>query len=188
MLSLITLSINFLLVTLRLKLIFFILITLVCSIWGFLYNLDGMMLILLTAEFTIFLFFLMTYTQLYENFIFLTKKLNSKWIIFIFFYFIVNKLGYNTGVYFTNFYNSTTYLISSDFFIIYYLLFDSLPVLTIFITLIIGLFSLFFIALYFNFKLIKLTNHMSFKNILFLRKQNMLKQTKFKSSIYTFQN
>lgn len=182
------LSINFLISSLRLKLIFFLLISLFCSIWGFLYNLDGMILILLTAEFTIFLLFLMTYTQLYNNFSFLVNNFKPKWVILLFIIFIINKSSYHTTLYYTNFYTSLTYLISSDFFILYYLLFDKLPIVTIIVTLVIGLFSLFFIALYFNMKLIKLTSHLKLKNIFFLRKQNILKQTNFKNSLYTFQN
>lgn len=147
-----------------------------------------MILILLTAEFTIFLLFLMTYTQLYNNFSFLVNNFKPKWVILLFIIFIINKSSYHTTLYYTNFYTSLTYLISSDFFILYYLLFDKLPIVTIIVTLVIGLFSLFFIALYFNMKLIKLTSHLKLKNIFFLRKQNILKQTNFKNSLYTFQN
>lgn len=147
-----------------------------------------MILILLTAEFTIFLLFLMTYTQLYNNFSFLVNNFKPKWVILLFIIFIISKSSYHTTLYYTNFYTSLTYLISSDFFILYYLLFDKLPIVTIIVTLVIGLFSLFFIALYFNMKLIKLTSHLKLKSIFFLRKQNILKQTNFKNSLYTFQN
>ena len=187
-LILLFLSLNFLFTTLRLKLIYFILLVITCSIWGFLYNLDGMMLVLLTAEFTIFLLFLMTYTQLYENFLFLSNKKKISSYNFLFLLLLISYPCYTTTVSYTDYYNLLSHIVSSDFFILYYLLFDVLPFITIAITLIIGLFSLFFIALYFNLKLIKLGTNIKLKNIFFLRKQNTLKQNSFKNSMHTFQN
>jgi hypothetical protein len=182
------LSTNFLCATLRLKFILFVLIVIICAVWGFLYNLDGMILILLTAEFTIFLFFLMTYIQLYEFFSFFPKNRAISWAIFFFFFFYINNLSSNITLNYVSFYQSISHVVSSDFFILYYLLFDVLPLVTVIVTLVIGLFSLFFIALYFNLKIVKLMDHKELKNINFLRKQNLIKQTNFKSKVYTFQN
>lgn len=178
----------FIFTSFRVKLVLFIFITVLFSIWGFLHNLDGMMLILLTAEFTIFLFFLMTYTQLYSNFSFLDS---SSWNITFISLLVIYPLTYQTVQISTvsiNYYQSLYHTVSSDFFIIYYLLFDVIPIVTILLTLIIGLFSLFFIILYFNLKLIKQNNSVKLKQIFFLRKQVLIKQTNYKSSIYTFQN
>lgn len=146
------------------------------------------MLVLLTAEFTIFLLFLMTYTQLYENFNFLSIKKPKNVYVFVISLCLLFQGSYVGTLYYINFYNLLSHTVSSDFFILYYLLFDILPSITIFVTLIIGLFSLFFIALYFNLKLIKMKNDIKVQSVFFLRKQNTIKQTNFKVNIHTFQN
>ena len=151
-------------------------------------NLDGMMLILLITEFTIVLLFLMTYIQLYSNYSFLQ---NSKLLTPVFLVLVVVLISYSP---LSNYYNHISYynhlsqIVSSDFFILYHFLFDKLPLLIIFITLIISFFSLFFIIFYFNLKLVKLQAHSVLKSIYFLRKQNLIKQTNFKNKTYTFQN
>ena len=146
-----------------------------------------MFLILLTAEFTILLLFFMTYTQLYSQFnFFIQKKLSKKIIIVLVLIPVFSDLTPN--LYYVNFYQSLTHVVTSDFFIIYYLLFDKLPLLTIFITLIISLFSLFFILIYFTLKSVKNEERYKVKQLYFLRKQNLQKQTNFSSKLYTFQN
>ena len=177
----------FLTATLRNKLVLFLQLVFIFSVWGFLYNLDGMFLILLTAEFTILLLFFMTYTQLYSQFnFFIQKKLSKKIIIVLVLIPVFSDLTPN--LYYVNFYQSLTHVVTSDFFIIYYLLFDKLPLLTIFITLIISLFSLFFILIYFTLKSVKNEERYKVKQLYFLRKQNLQKQTNFSSKLYTFQN
>lgn len=172
--------------SLRNKLLLFVISIITFSVWGFLYNLDGIALILLTAEFTIVLLFLMTYIQLYSQFTFLVKKLNKNYYFSI----IVLLLPLNLTpiITYINYYKSLFHVISSDFYIIYHILFDKLPLLVIAVTMIISLFSLFFILLYFNLKLVKNTHNSKITQIYFLRKQNLIKQTNFKSKIYTFQN
>ena len=178
---------NFVFSSVRNKFILFVLSIILFSVWAFLHNLDGMALILLTAEFTIVLLFLMTYTQLYSNFLFLTTKKPSIFLYLVLFIapFLTN---FSSTITYTNYYQSLNHVVSSDFFVIYYLLFDKLPILTIFLTLIISLFSLFFILVYFNLKFVKNLSSSKLKQKFFLRKQNLIKQTNFKSKTYTFQN
>ena len=177
-----------LITSLRNKFFLFVMVTILYSIWGFFMNLDGMMLILLITEFTIVLLFLMTYIQLYSNYSFLQ---NSKLLTPVFLVLVVVLISYSP---LSNYYNHISYynhlsqIVSSDFFILYHFLFDKLPLLIIFITLIISFFSLFFIIFYFNLKLVKLQAHSVLKSIYFLRKQNLIKQTNFKNKTYTFQN
>ncbi len=174
--------------SLRNKFFLFVMVTILYSMWGFFMNLDGMMLILLITEFTIVLLFLMTYIQLYSNYSFLQ---NSKLLTPVFLVLAVVSISYSP---LSNYYNHISYynhlsqIVSSDFFILYHFLFDKLPLLIIFITLIISFFSLFFIIFYFNLKLVKLQAHNVLKSIYFLRKQNLIKQTNFKNKTYTFQN
>jgi hypothetical protein len=179
-------SFIFLFIDLRRKFLFFILLIICYSIWGFMLDLDGIMLVFLTAEFTIFLLFLMTYLQLYGNFSFMAQKINYLLLIICFLpLFFYSPLF--SFYFYNSFYKSLFHVVSSDFYILYYFLFEKLPLLVILITLIISFFSLFFIILYFNLKIAKLNLTKSTKNLYFLRKQQLLKQTNFSSKLYTFQ-
>lgn len=174
--------------SLRNKFIFFLLSIVLYSIWGFLFDLDGIILVFLTAEFTIFLLFLMTYIQLYSNFNFISS---ANWYAgFLIFFFIIpciyEPLYVNYA--FVSFYRAVNHVVSSDFYILYYFLFEKLPVLVVFLTLIISFFSLFFIVMYYSLKLVKVAEHKSLKNIYYLRKQTLTKQTNFNSRAYTFQH
>lgn len=173
--------------SLRRKFTVFILTTVIFSMWGFLHNLDGMMLVLLTAEFTILLLLIMTYIQLYANYNFLTTSFNKYVLIF---YIIISLLysgDNNCFFFYTSFYKSLNHIVASDFYILYYFLFERFPLLVVLLTLIISFFSLFFIILYFNLKSIKLKENKGLKSLFFLRKQNLFKQTNFNNKLYTFQ-
>jgi len=151
-------------------------------------DLDGIMLVMLTTEFTIVLLFLMTYIQLYANYSFLTNKYTYKYLVFVLLLFFLQAYPGNIYMYHNSYYKLTNHIVASDFYILYHFLFDSLPILVLFLTLIISFFSFFFIVLYFSLKLTKLMSTKDVKSLHFLRKQNMLKQTSFKSNLYTFQN
>lgn len=156
--------------------------------WGFMLDLDGMMLVLLTAEFTIVLLFLMTYVQLYSNFEFVV---NTSKLPYLVIFFILLPFSYNPAHslnFYVNYYTSINHIVASDFFILYYFLFEKLPVLVILMTLVISFFSLFFIIVYYNLKLAKNTEKQNSKNLYFLRKQILVKQTNFNNRLYTFQN
>lgn len=177
----------FLLTTLRKKFIFFVLIIVSFSLLGFLLDLDGMMLVFLTTEFTIVLLFLMTYLQLYSNFNFTTSDFSLKPLIFITFLFVFS-LDKNFFFYFLSYYRQIHHIVSSDFFILYYILFINVSIIVILITLILSLFSLFFILLYFNLKAVKNTFSKERQILHFLRKQNLIKQTNFKVIVNSFQH
>ncbi len=173
---------------LRRKFILFLFVIILYSIWGFMLDLDGIFLVFITAEFTIFLLFLMTYLQLYSNYNFTITKLNF-WPLVIFFgLFIVNYSPLNSFYHYNSFYKTINHVVSSDFYILYYFLFEKLPLLVIILTVVISLFSLFFIVMYFSMKLVKLESQKNIKNLYFLRKQVLVKQTTFSSKLYTFQN
>jgi len=138
-------SLVLLFTSLRKKFMFFILVVLSYSIWGFLLDLDGMMLVLLTTEFTIVLLFLMTYIQLYHNFSFVTFYVNYRYLAIFLIFFIIFYEPLNSFYFYTNYYQSVTHIVSSDFYILYHFLFEKLPLLVILMTLIISFFSLFFI-------------------------------------------
>ncbi len=182
--------ISFLLIftSLRNKFFFFILIILIYSTWGFLLDLDGMMLVLLTTEFTIILLFLMTYIQLYSNYSFVSPTLNYKYLFILLVCVALPSDTINVFFFHTNYYQAINHVVSSDFFILYYFLFEKFPILVILMTLIISFFSLFFILVYYSMKAVKLDSQKNLKSLYFLRKQTLVKQTSFKTKIYTFQN
>lgn len=174
--------------SLRSKFIYFLLNIVLFSIWGFIFDLDGIILVFLTAEFTIFLLFLMTYIQLYSNYSFVSAPTNYLYLIG---FFVITILIHNQTFVFFNFisyYKCINHLVSSDFYILYYFLFEKLPLLVIFFTLIISFFSFFFIIMYFSLKLTKLSSHKNLKNLYYLRKQILIKQTNFNTKLHTFQN
>ena len=173
--------------SLRNKFISFILVVISFSIWGFLHSLDGMMLILLTAEFTILLLFIMTYIQLYANYSFFSNKISITWIIGLAFFLFSTSNFDSCFFFFNSYYKAGAHVVASDFYILYYFLFEKLPLLVVLLTLLISFFSLFFIILYFNLKLLKLGDNKQLKSLFYLRKQNLFKQTAYKSKIYTFQ-
>lgn len=181
-------SISLLVSTLRMKFTYFIATIILYAIWGFLFDLDGMMLVLLTTEFTITLLFLMTYIQLYSNYSF--TVVNNHPRTFVLVLVLVGSIytPLYTPMFYLNYYSTSAHIVASDFYILYDFLFEKLPILVILITLIISFFSLFFIILYYSLKLVKFTSHKKLKNLYFLRKQNLLKQTTFSAKIYTFQN
>lgn len=188
LLVLVLLAVTMLFASLRKRFFFFILVVIVFSVWGFMLDLDGMMLVLLTAEFTIVLLFLMTYMQLYSNYQFLLKSVPYKSLLLPLALFVLYYNPLYSFNFYSNYYTSINHVVASDFFILYYLLFDKLPILVILMTLIISFFSLFFIVLYFNLKFTKNSQVLNSKNLYFLRKQSLIKQTTFNTRLYTFQN
>ena len=148
MLSILVISVFMLFATLRKRFFFFIITVIFFSMWGFMLDLDGMMLVLLTAEFTIVLLFLMTYVQLYSNFEFVV---NTSKLPYLVIFFILLPFSYNPAHslnFYVNYYTSINHIVASDFFILYYFLFEKLPVLVILMTLVISFFSLFFMFFY----------------------------------------
>lgn len=181
-------SFLFLFSDLRRKFIKFIFIIILYSVWGFLIDLDGLFLVFITAEFTIFLLLLMTYLQLYSNFNFLSSKIPTRFALFSLVFFIFNYNPFYSFYSPTSYYKALHHLVSSDFYILYYFLFEKFPLLVVLLTLIISFFSLFFIVMYFSLKLTKANAHKTLKTLHFLRKQVLTKQVNFSSKVYTFQN
>lgn len=188
LLTLVLVAVIMLFASLRKRFFFFILLVIIFSVWGFLLDLDGMMLVLLTAEFTIVLLFLMTYIQLYSNYQFINNGISYKFLLLLLPPLVICYTPLYSFSFYSNYYTSINHIVASDFFILYYFLFDKLPSLVILMTLIISFFSLFFIVLYFNLKFTKNLKALGTKNLYFLRKQTLVKQTSFNTRLYTFQN
>lgn len=188
MFAMLMISISMLFATLRKRFFLFIVTVIVYSIWGFMLDLDGMMLVLLTAEFTIVLLFLMTYIQLYSNYEFVSNLSPVRYLLICIIFLPAFYNPLQSFYFSTNYYSAINHIVASDFFILYYFLFDKLPILVILMTLVISFFSLFFIIVYYNLKFAKNKEKQNSKNLYFLRKQILVKQTNFSNRLYTFQN
>jgi len=152
---------------------------------GLYYNLDGMIMMLAVSELSVILIFITMFSQLY-NFNKTTTLLNNTFIIFILV--LLNYSFYSTNVIkYNNFYSIYSININ-DFYYIYNCYFEKQILLTIFIMFIITLYSIYFILLYFNFKKIQNFEIKKINNVNFLRKQNIIHQSNYKSTIRIFQN
>jgi hypothetical protein len=174
--------------SLRNKFFWFFITVILFSIWGFVFNLDGMILVLMTAEFTILLILIMTYLQLYSYFSFFKSETDATVLTILSLICLSFSSSSEHFFYYTSYYKLINHIVASDFYILYHFLFNKNPLLVVFLTLIISFFSLFFILLYFNLKLSKLNIVQQLSSILFLRKQILIKQTTFLAIALNFQH
>ena len=180
-------SYKFLSTKFRNKLIYFLGTILFSVLWGFVFNLDGFLLVLITTEITAIMLLVMTYTQLTINLNF--KKSNEFKVLLLLTVIPLLTLKPNLTSYpLISYYGSLTDVIAGDFFTLYQLLFTNLVFITIILTLIITFFSLFFILMYFNLKLKKSSKLLKNSQVYCLRKQVLQKQTKFINKLIIFQN
>ena len=177
--------------TFRVKFTYFIALLLLVVGWGIFYSFDGIMLMFIVAEFLIILLFLLMYVTL-------TFELEQavKTFTFFKFYFVTgvliyctNFLTYNitTFIFFTGVYQQIFDIISVDFFLFFYFFFLMSPQIVIFITLLLGLFSIFFILFYFTLKFEQQNINLYTRNFSILRKQQLIHQANYKTPIVNFQ-
>jgi hypothetical protein len=170
----------------REKFFLFILLFFFISSIGLYYNLDGMVMMFAVCELGVILIFIVTYSQLYCY----DKKttFNKKnFIIIYLFIFLLNFDFYSCKIVnFKNFYSIYSININ-DFYYIYNCYFEKQILSTTIISLLLTLYSLFFILLYFNFKKLQNieTKKSNIKNV--LRKQNIMHQSNYKTTIKCFQ-
>lgn len=149
------------------------------------YNLDGIVMMFLVSELSVILIFITMFSQLYGY-----NKNNTKFsVIFIFaIIFLTNLEYYNTKILnYNNFYSYSAININ-DFYYIYNFFFEKQIIVSIFIIFILTIYSIFFILLYFNFKKFQNSESAKVKNLLLLRKQNLLHQSNYTTKIRIFQN
>lgn len=161
------------------------------AIWGFSASFDGLVLMMLVTEFTITLFFL---------FLFVTSKFKTEnntlintlvyvHIILVFgIYMLTVDESYSTYFFFfQSIYPFAADIVAHDLAILYLFILYLNPILTIYMSIILGLFSLFFICLFFSFKYIRQINTTVSKETLTLRKQVLHDQSWYRTRIRIFQ-
>lgn len=178
-------------ISFRYKIYYFLINICLFSIWGFSASFDGLVLMMLVTEFSVAVFFI---------FLFITAKfkkeqslISSKLLWFhivltIFFYLISIDLSISTFYYyFNNIYPYINDIVAHDLAIVYLFVLFFNPMITVHLSVILGLFSLFFICVFFTIKFLKQVVDNRPKEILALRKQLLYHQSNYGSRIRTFQ-
>lgn len=175
----------------RVKFIYFLFFILTIAIWGIYASLDGFILLLVMTEFLVILLFLVT--SMTFNFISNSKKLPN--YLFLIFY-IATLLAYcwampKTVSTFTHMYHKVyqyglEIVNSSDLFTFFWGFFVEHNLLVFYITLILSLFSMFFIWSYFTLRYLAQANRVRAKTIELVRKQQLAKQALYKPHLRIF--
>lgn len=171
-------------VNIRKKFFLFLIIFFIFMCIGFFYNLDGIVMLFVISELSVLLIFITMFSQIYA-FTNKTKKISSfiffiLLIIFNYSFYDIKTLKYNN---FYNYFNVTL----NDFYYIYNYYFEKQILVTILIMFIITIYSIVFILFYFNFKKQQNFENNKIKNILLLRKQNIIHQSNYLTKIRVFQ-
>lgn len=165
---------------------FFTLLTCLTLVWH--YSLETFGFILLLVELSLIFFFCIVATQYtFKN---LAKPINfwkfALGTVCFLSYIELNlqpELIANQSIYY---YSASFFIITADYFFIYYFLILYLDII-INIALILGLFSIYFILIYYYLKNINTTHNKNKKSIYFLRKQNLLHQSLYQTYLRWFQ-
>lgn len=175
----------------RYKFIYFFLFLASLSILGFWLSYDGIVLMMLLTEFLVILLFLLVFLSFKFN-----SKNNLKNSKFFFVYYSILlaiylfSLVYTTSKQFSiyNFiYAYNLDVISNDLFLFYHFFFIEAPLVVIFIAFILGLISIFFVAVYYCFRFMQQRSAKTTHSVLILRKQLLNKQGYFKPQMRVFQ-
>lgn len=176
---------------LRVKIkLFFIFLALIVY-WGFLYNFDGIMFLLLLTELMLILVILLVFLRL--DLIYKTQVLSFKSFIWglgfanIYFFFSFFYIYHFYSITFFNYYSAKEYIVASDFFSFFNFLFLDYSFLVVYIALLLGLFSIFFIFIFFILKFYSLILNKKRYACFFLRRQALIKQANYSISLRSFQ-
>lgn len=177
-------------ISIRLKFLSFFFLICWAGIFGFYYNFDGIIFILLLTEFTLLFVFLLLFTRLTISVE--VKHLPALTFIYclilsLVFYYVFFQQPLLFTMVKTIYSIFTTYIISSDFFIFFYFFFYSYPLLVVLLAVLLGLFSIFFIFIYFNIKVLGLVTYQKTLTTKILRKQQLVHQSAYIPSLRTFQ-
>lgn len=167
------------------KLTWFTLILFSCTVIIWIISLEIIGFILILTELTLIFLFFIVMTQLTLQHI---KKPYLNYNLFILFILFVILIDSNTSVNINsiNYYNAQFLIITADYFFIYYFLVIYLDIV-IYIALLLGLFSIYFIFLYYQLQKLQNTAYKKSKTIYFIRKQNLLHQAIYQNYLRWFQ-
>jgi len=169
----------------RIKFILLLILLILFSSISIFYNFDGLTMMFLVSELSVILIFIVMFSQLYTFNYEKTKEFNLYLILLII---IFNINYYDISIIsYKNYYNYNQILIN-DFFYIYNLYFEKQILLTFITTIIITVYSIFFILLYYSLRGKLLSKNILTKNLYLLRKQNIIHQSNYNTKIRFFKN
>jgi hypothetical protein len=138
------------------------------------------------CELSVILIFIVTYSQLFtynKN----NENKNKNYLFIYLFLIIINFNFYSTKlISFKNFYSFYSININ-DFYYIYNCYFEKQIFSIIIVSLLLTLYSLFFILLYFNFKKLENIENKKTNKKSIVRKQSITHQSNYKTTIRAFQ-
>jgi hypothetical protein len=167
----------------RLKFTLLLILLILFSSISIYYNFDGLTMMFLVSELSVILIFIILFSQLYTFNYEKIKNFNTYLILVII---ILNINYYEVSILsYKNYYCFNEILIN-DFFYIYNLYFEKQILITFITTIIITVYSIFFILLYYSLKTKLLSKNILTKNLYLLRKQNLIKQSNYTCKIKFF--
>lgn len=175
----------------RVKFIYFLLFILIMAIWGMYASLDGFMLLLVMTEFLVILLFLIT--SMSFNFISNSKRLpNALFFVFYlatllaYFWVMPSTISTFTHMYHKVYHYGLEVINSADLFTFFWGFFVEHNIIVFYITLILSLFSMFFIWSYYTLRYLEQTGRVKAKTIELIRKQQSAKQALYKPHLRMF--
>lgn len=167
------------------KLTWFFFTLIACSSLIWLCSLEIIGFILILTELTLIFLFFIVMTQITNK---ISTQFNIKHISFIILFLLMCCLNVDSTLTLQaiSYYNALFLVITADYFFLYYFLIIYLDIV-IYIGLILGLFSIFFIFLYYHLKKIHNTAYTKHKTIYFIKKQNFLHQAIYSNYLRWFQ-
>ena len=169
----------------RIKFILLLILLILFSSISIFYNFDGLTMMFLVSELSVILIFIVMFSQLYTFNYEKTKEFNLYLMLLII---IFNINYYDISIIsYKNYYNYNQVLIN-DFFYIYNLYFEKQILLTFITTIIITVYSVFFILLYYSLRGKLLSKNILTKNLYLLRKQNIIHQSNYNTKMRFFKN
>ncbi len=171
-------------INIRKKFFLLVIILFLTVFIGLYYNLDGIIMIFFISELSVILIFIALFSQLYTYEKNVKKNVNV--IIFTIILTLLNIEFYNTNfLLYNNFYSWYSININ-DFYYIYNFFFEKQIFTTILTTIILTIYSVFFILVYFKLKKLQNYEHSKVKNLILLRKQNIINQANYKTKLRIF--
>lgn len=169
----------------RIKFVLLLVLLLIISGIGVFYNFDGLTMMFMVSELSVILIFIVMFSQLYTFNYEKIKEFNLYLMILVI---LLNFVYYEpTLVNYKNYY-AYSQITVNDFFYIYNLYFEKQILLTFIVTIIITLYSVFFILLYYSLKSKLNSKNILTKNLYLLRKQNIVHQSNYSTKIRFFKN
>ena len=173
----------------RIKFFFFLMQIMLSCIWGFFFNFDGILFLLVITELTLIIVFILLAQRVNIPQSINTTSVTLFCIILLlfnsyFFGYLITVSLPASSIKFFKF--IVQYIVPSDFFIFYIVLYGYIPLMVYLIAAVLGLFSIFFIFVFFIERSHFLSKNSENTSLFFIKKQQLNRQPRGKSSVFFF--